>query len=181
MFALCRAPGGDVRRFRQISTILIFVVILIGGSSRAAQAQVWTGAFGAAAGTVSGGYITLSIVVARAQAGHYLHEMQDIFGWTALPVLIGGSTGAALGYWEPDRLMTGFVYGSAGTLVGGVAGYVIGMSVSDRPEAKWAGGAIGAGAGMAIGSTLGVLMPKASLNPFRDKKTVVPVTIRIPL
>lgn len=170
-----------MRRILHRSAILMLVVIMIGGSSRAAKAQVWTGAFGAAAGTLSGGYITLSIVVARAQTGHYLHEMQDIFGWTALPVLIGGSTGAALGYWEPDRLMTGFVYGSAGAVAGGVVGYIIGLKVSDRPEAKWAGGAIGAGAGMAIGSTLGVLMPKSNLNPFKKNDTVVPIAIRIPL
>lgn len=170
-----------MRRIRPSLAILILVVIMIGGSSRAARAQVWTGAFGAAAGTLSGGYITLSIVVARAQTGHYLHEMHDIFGWNALPVLIGGTTGAALGYWEPDRLMTGFVYGSAGALAGGVVGYVIGLKISDRPEAKWAGGAIGAGAGMAIGSTLGVLMPKAKFNFFKKNESVVPIAIRIPL
>lgn len=170
-----------MRTIRQISAILILTGVMTSASSRAASAQVLSGAFGAAAGTISGGYITLSIVVARAQTGHYLHEMQDIFGWNALPVLIGGTTGAALGYWDSDRLMTGFVYGSAGAVAGGVAGYLIGLKVSDRPEAKWAGGAIGAGAGMAIGSTLGVLMPKGRFNPFKKNETAVPIAIRIPL
>ena len=170
-----------MRKIRQGSTILFLIGVMLMGTCRATRAQVLTGLFGAAAGTVSGGYITLSIVVARAQTGHYLHDMQDLFGWTALPVLIGGTTGAALGYSEPDRLMTGFVYGSAGAVAGGLAGYVIGLKVSDRPEAKWAGGAIGAGVGMAIGSTLGVLLPQARLNPFSNNETVVPIAIRIPL
>lgn len=168
---------------RNIAVVLLLVILTL-GSSRAATAQrALTGAFGAAAGTLSGGYITLSIVVARAQTGHYLHQMSDIMSWNALPVLIGGGTGIGLGIWDPDRLMTGAVYGSVGAVAGGTLGFGIGYLVSNRPEGKWAGGAIGAGLGMAIGSTWGVFDPNPKMNFFkRDRKqTALPVTIRIPL
>jgi hypothetical protein len=156
------------------------LVMMLCGSSRAAQAQLWTAALGGIAGTLSGGYITLSVVVTRAQFGHYLHEPKEIIGWTSMPVLIGGTTGAALGMWAPDRLGTGFVYGSAGTLAGGTAGFIIGWATTKRPEGKWAGGSIGAGLGMAIGSTLGVLKPNKALDPTtRRSHAAVPITYTI--
>lgn len=157
----------------------LLVAMLLFGSSRAAQAQLWTAAAGGVAGTLSGGYISLSVVVTRAQFGHYLHEPKDFLGWTSLPVLIGGPTGAALGMWAPDRLGTGFVYGSAATLAGGTAGFVLGWLISNRPEGKWAGGAIGGGLGMAIGSTLGVLKPSKRFDPTGGNKTVVPITYTV--
>jgi len=170
-----------MRKLRKLSLAML-VVVMLAGSSRAAQAQLWTAALGGLAGTVSGGYITLSIVVARAQMGHYLHEPHDILDWKSLPVLIGGGTGAALGMWAPDRLGTGTVYGSAATIAGGTAGFIIGWAVSERPEGKWAGGAIGAGLGMAIGTSYGVLFPNKALDPTSGKssKIVVPIgyTIR---
>jgi hypothetical protein len=171
-------------RRRKGLTIIIIGLLLLAGSSRAAHAQrAITGPFGAVAGTLSGGYITLSIIVTRAQFGSYVHDASDVFNWTGLPVIIGASTGTALGIWDPDRLLTGFVYGSVGTVVGGSAGYIIGLIISDRPEGRWAGGAIGAGIGMAIGSSLGVFLPNKKMNPFNDDddRTVVPLTIRIPL
>lgn len=164
---------------RKYSAILVIVSCLLAGRSRGAEAQVWTGALGGVAGVLSGGYITLSIVVARAQFGHYLHEPHDILDWKGFPVLIGGTTGAALGMWAPDRLGTGAVYGSAGTLAGGTVGFLIGMAISDRPEGKWAGGAIGAGLGMAIGSTWGVLAPNPSLDPTGKSRAVVPISYQI--
>jgi len=158
------------------------IAVMMAGSARAANGQrLITGPFGAVAGTLSGGYIALSIVVLRAQYGHYLHSADDLMSWNGLPVVIGASTGTALGIWDPDRLMTGFVYGSAGTLAGGTVGFIIGSVTSDRPEGRWAGGAIGAGIGMAIGCTIGVLAPNEKMNPFRKDQTVVPLTIRIPL
>ncbi|HEX6558027.1 MAG TPA: hypothetical protein VF021_01150 [Longimicrobiales bacterium] len=164
-----------MRKLRK-ALLPVLIVMMMGGSSRAAQAQLWTAALGGMSGTLSGGYITLSIVVARAQMGHYLHEPHDILDWKSFPVLIGGSTGAALGMWAPDRLGTGFVYGSAATIAGGTAGFVIGWAVSNRPEGKWAGGAIGAGLGMAIGTSYGVLFPRKSLDPTGgSSKTVIPI------
>jgi hypothetical protein len=164
---------------RKLPVIALLSAVLLVGSSRAAHGQLWTAALGGIAGTLSGGYITVSIVVARAQFGHYLHEPRDILDWKGLPVLIGGTTGAALGMWAPDRLGTGFVYGSAGTLAGGTLGFMIGWAVSDRPEGKWAGGAIGAGLGMAIGSTLGVLLPNRALDPTGKSSTAVPVVFQL--
>ena len=166
----------------RILPIVLLILALTAGESRHAHAQrIITGPFGAVAGTLSGGYITLSIVVARAQFGDYVHDANDLFNWNGLPVIIGASTGTALGIYDPDRLMTGFVYGSAGTLAGGSAGFILGALISDRPEGRWAGGAIGAGIGMAIGSSWGVFFPNKKLNPFREDETVVPLTIRIPL
>ncbi len=164
---------------RKSSRTLLLALLLL-GSSRAAQAQLWTAALGGLAGTLSGGYISLSIVVTRAQFGHYLHEPKEIIGWNSLPVMIGAPVGAALGMWAPDRLGTGFAYGSAATLAGGSAGFLIGWAVSKRPEGKWAGGAIGAGLGMAIGSSLGVFFPNRRFDPTGgSNKTVVPITYTV--
>ena len=164
---------------KRLTVIVLLSAALLGGSGRAAHAQLWTAALGGIAGTMSGGYITLSIVVARAQMGHYLHEPQDLLDWKSLPVLIGGGTGAALGMWAPDRLGTGVVYGSAATLAGGTLGFIIGSAVSERPEGKWAGGAIGAGLGMAIGSSLGVFLPSKRFDPTGHSNTVVPIMYQI--
>ena len=158
--------------------ILLSLALFVGQAQRA-DAQLWTAALGGLAGTVSGGYLSVGIVVTRAQFGHYLHEPKDILGWNSAPVLIGGTVGAALGMWEPDRLGTGAVYGAIGTLTGGTIGFAIGNSVSKRPEGKWAGGAIGAGLGMAIGTTLGVLMPNPALDPTGKHKSAVPVSFVI--
>lgn len=164
---------------RTLKAILL-TLVLTAGSSRAAQAQLWTGALGGAAGIASGGYITLAIVVTRAQFGHYLHEPKEILGWTSAPVLASAATGAALGYWAPDRLGTGTVYGTAGALAGGAAGFVIGKAVSARPEGKWAGGAIGAGIGMTIGFAIGVLNPNSRFDPTGKKnEAVVPISYTI--
>ena len=169
-------------KVRTFCVVAALTVALMAGGARAAHAQrLITGPFGAVAGTLSGGYISLSIVVLRAQFGHYLHSADDLMSWNGLPVIIGGSVGTALGVWDPDRLMTGFVYGSVGTLTGGTIGFIVGSVAVDRPEGRWAGGAIGAGLGMAIGSTLGVLVPNEKMNFFRKNDTVVPIMIRIPL
>lgn len=168
-----------MKTFRKLS-LAVLVASMLFGSSRAAQAQLWTAAAGGIAGTLSGGYITLSVVVTRAQFGHYLHEPREILGWNSMPVLIGGTTGAALGMWAPDRLGTGFVYGSAGTLAGGTLGFLTGWAISNRPEGKWAGGSIGAGLGMAIGSTLGVFKPNKALDPTGKRRhSVVPISYTV--
>jgi hypothetical protein len=158
----------------------LLVAVLLFGSAQAASAQLWTAALGGVAGALSGGYISLSAVVTRAQFGHYLHEPKEIIGWNSLPVLIGAPTGAGLGMWAPDRLGTGFVYGSAATLAGGTAGFFLGWAISNRPEGKWAGGAIGAGLGMAIGSTLGVFKPNRRFDPTGgSNKSVIPITYQV--
>lgn len=159
---------------------IVLALALAAGSTRPAQAQVWTGLLGGAAGVAAGGYITLATVVTRAQFGHYLHEPKQILGWNSAPVLISAATGAALGYTAPDRLGTGTVYGVGGALAGGTAGFIIGKVVSNRPEGKWAGGAIGAGIGMTLGFAVGVLNPNSRFDPTgKSNKAVVPVSYTI--
>jgi hypothetical protein len=136
--------------------------LLLAPHPAAAQNRVLTTAIGALAGVGSGGYITLTLVVARAQLGHYIHDVDDLFGWQSAPVLVGGATGATLGFVDPGRLLRTAVGGTAGGLLGVGVGIVVGPAISERPEAKWAGAAIGAGAGLALGSVIGILWPAPS-------------------
>ena len=138
-------------------------LVLLSGPVQPARAQVLSALFGAGAGSAAGGYITLSIVVARAQAGHYLHDAHDVFGIGSMTVIAGGTTGLVLGAVAPDRMWTGFIYSSAATVGSGTLGFIGGALLSDRPEAKWAYAAIGAGVGMALGSLVGVLSPNTGL------------------
>lgn len=155
------------------SKTLLFALALAGLpiSARPADAQILTGAIGAVAGTATGGYITLSLIVLRAQTGHYLHDMHDLFSWTSLPVLIGAGTGTTVGIADPDRLWTGMVYGTAGTIAGTGIGYIVGRRMTDRPEGKWAGAAIGAGVGMTIGSLWGTFFPNRKILPEEIRST----------
>ena len=147
-----------------------------------ADAQVLSGAVGAVGGIGAGGYVTLAVVVARAQYGHYLHDANDLLGWNSVPVLLGAATGTAVGVWDADRMVTGFIYGAGGALIGGSIGYLLGPMIWKRPEGKWAGGAIGAGAGMAAGYFLGVFIPQKGIAPGflgNSDKAVVPINVKI--
>jgi hypothetical protein len=148
---------------RKTALALSLAAALCAGNARPAEAQVLSGLFGAGVGTAAGGYITLSIVVARAQAGHYLHDFTDLFDWKSLPIVIGATAGTGVGIAQPERMFTGFIYGGTGTVVGGTLGFLGGAVLSKRPEAKWAWSAIGAGTGMAIGSMLGTFVPNKGL------------------
>ena len=168
--------------FRKVLTFVLAVLAfgLLAPPARAQQ-QIVSGAIGAAAGITSGGYVTLAVVVARAQYGHYLHDVDDLIGWQSVPVLLGAGVGAAVGVWDADRMMTGWTYGAAGALAGGSFGFLVGPLVWRRPEGKWAGAAIGAGAGMAAGYFLGVLNPRRDLTPGFLKKddTVIPISFTL--
>jgi hypothetical protein len=163
---------------RKLALIGAFVATV--ATTKPADAQILTGLLGAGIGTATGGYITLSLVVARAQTGHYLHEMNDLFGLTSFPVLIGAGMGTTVGIVAPDRLWTGFVYGAGGTAVGTGVGWVVGSAISDRPEGKWAGAAIGAGVGMTIGAFWGTFWPRKELLPDEVRETsVIPIGFTI--
>lgn len=168
-----------------IRKVLTFALIVGGGAMTArpahAQHQVLSGAIGAAAGITSGGYVTLAVVVARAQYGHYLHDVDDLIGWQSVPVLLGAGVGTAVGVWDADRMMTGWAYGAAGALAGGSIGFVVGPLIWKRPEGRWAGAAIGAGAGMAAGYFLGVFNPRTDLTPGFLKKdnAVIPISVTL--
>ncbi len=160
------------------------VIILVSGQSRPAEAQqILSGAIGAVAGVTSGGYVTLAVVVARAQYGHYLHDVEDLLGWESVPVLLGASVGTAVGVWDADRMVSGFAYGAGGALVGGTIGFLVGPLIWRRPEGKWAGGAIGAGAGMAAGYFLGVFNPRSDLTPgfLKKNSSAIPISITLPV
>lgn len=148
-----------MRRFVFMLGTLLCVVVPFGTSPVAAQSSIPAGLVGGVAGAGSGGYIAIAVIVAESRAGRYMHSFKDELGFHSAPVLIGGGTGIFLGVTAPDRLYRTILYGSVGTLAGTGAGVVVGKLVWKGPEAKWAGGCIGAGVGMAIGSTLGVFLP----------------------
>ena len=166
---------------RKLLTASVLALTVAGAAPRVADAQLVSGAVGAIGGIGAGGYVTLAVVVARAQYGHYLHDVDDLLGWQSVPVLLGAATGTAVGVWDEDRMVTGFIYGAAGTLIGGSIGYLVGPLIWKRPEGKWAGGAIGAGAGMAAGYFLGVLMPRDRIAPgfLRRDNAAVPISFTI--
>ncbi len=128
-------------------------------ASAQAQKNIPAALLGGIAGAGSGGYIAISVIVAESRAGKYIHSAQDALGWRSAPVLIGGVTGIVVGATSPDRLLRTVGYGSLGAVAGTGVGVVLGKIIWTGPEAKWAGGAIGAGLGMAIGSSLGLFLP----------------------
>ena len=165
---------------KRLLQAVCLVTTLCAARVQPAQAQILSGIVGAGAGTAAGGYLSLSIIVARAQRGHYLHDFGEIFGWTSAPVLIGAATGTGLGIASPPRLWTSVIFGTGGALLGIPIGMIAGTALSERPEAKWAGGAIGAGVGMTLGFVFGVLSPQEKLvpKPLREA-AVVPIGFTI--
>jgi uncharacterized membrane protein YccC len=163
---------------RNLLTVVILAATL--SNARPADAQFLSGAVGGIAGIGAGGYVTLAVVVLRAQYGHYLHDAEDLLGWHSLPVILGAAVGTSVGVWDADRMVTGFAYGAGGALVGGAVGYLVGPLLWKRPEGKWAGAAIGAGAGMAAGYFLGVFNPRENIAPgFLREASVVPISLKI--
>jgi hypothetical protein len=140
------------------------------------ESRIVPTALGAAAGIAGGGYLALSVIVAEARFGRYVHDIEDVLGWRSAPVLIGAFTGAALGFYSPPRLEGAILYGVAGLGVGTVAGWGVGSVWGETPEARWAGAAIGAGIGLAAGNLIGILNP-----PNPDGGGGIPFFIRIPL
>jgi hypothetical protein len=149
---------------RRLKTGLLTVLLLcmcaaVPQRGLAQEKNIPAAILGGVAGAGSGGYIAISVIVAESRMGKYMHSWKDALGWRSSPVLIGGVTGAVVGATSPDRLLRTVGYGSIGTLAGTGIGVVVGKMVWEGPEAKWAGGAIGAGIGMAIGSSLGLFLP----------------------
>jgi hypothetical protein len=167
---------------RRLCLSLAVVSVLAAGTQPPARvsAQVLSGIVGTAAGVAGGGYITLGIVVARAQFGHYLHDYYDLFDWKSLPIIIGAGTGLGLGVWQPDRLWSGLLVGSVGTAAGVGVGYIVGDLISERPEGKWAGAAIGGSVGLTIGALFGVLRVQQRIIPEEvSSASVVPIGFRV--
>lgn len=161
---------------------LLTALVLAGAMSNArpADAQFAAGAVGAVGGVGAGGYVTLAVVVLRAQYGHYLHDAEDLLGWHSVPVILGAAVGTSVGVWHADRMVTGFAYGAGGALAGAGLGYLVGPQIWKRPEGKWAGAAIGAGAGMAVGYFFGVFNPREDIAPgFLRNANVIPISVTI--
>jgi hypothetical protein len=186
----CTAAGPftvTLTRMRAIRSLLLMLALLAPAPLAAQQPQsrALATTLGGLSGIAAGGYLSVSVVVLEARFGRYVHDVDDILGWRAAPIIIGALAGAGLGLYSPERLQGAIVYGAGGLLVGGLAGLVVGSTIWEPPEGRWAGAAIGAGVGLVIGNTIGVLSP---LNLFteaddgtRVETTGVPIIFRIPL
>jgi hypothetical protein len=167
-------------------TLTLLLALALAPATAAAQdpqSRILATSIGAVAGFAGGGYVTLTVIVAESRAGRYVHDVDDLFGWRAAPVLLGAAAGAGLGFFSPERLQGAVVYGAGGLALGALIGLGIGSAVWDPPEGRWAGAAIGAGIGLVIGNAIGVLRP---LNLFTEgedgaRSSGVPIMIRIPL
>lgn len=143
-------------------TITGVALVLALGMARPVAAQdaghrLLPAAGGAALGVIGGGYVALSVIVAEARAGKYVHDAHDLFGWRSMPVIAGAALGGGLGYYSPERLQHAVLLGYAGLGAGGLIGLGLGSVLWKGPEGKWSGAAIGAGAGLAIGYLAGAL------------------------
>ena len=149
------------------------------------QSRALATSLGGLAGMGAGAYLTVSVVVLEARFGRYIHDVDDVIGWRAAPILIGGAAGAGLGLYSPERLQGAVVYGAAGLGLGALTGLALGNRIWDPPEGRWAGAAIGAGVGLVLGNVIGILNP---LNIFTESEdgslvetTGVPIVFRISL
>ncbi|MEX1183615.1 MAG: glycine zipper domain-containing protein [Gemmatimonadota bacterium] len=178
-----------MNRTRLISSILLLLGLAAapaGLSAQRDQSRVAATVIGAGLGVASGGYMALSIVVAEARAGRYVHDVGDVLGWRSMPVIAGAATGAALGAYSPRRLEAAALYGTGGLAGGALLGMAVGAMVWDPPEGRWAGAAIGAGVGLLIGNVLGIFYPyRASAEEAEadaeSQSAGIPVMVRIPL
>jgi hypothetical protein len=166
---------------------LLTLALLTPASLRAQdpQSRALATSLGGLAGMGAGGYLTVSVVVLEARFGRYIHDVDDVIGWRAAPILLGGLAGAGLGLYSPERLQGAVVYGAGGLALGALAGLAIGSAIWEPPEGRWAGAAIGAGVGLIIGNTIGVFNPVNLFTESDDGTTVeangVPIVFRIPL
>ncbi|HUF49731.1 MAG TPA: hypothetical protein VMN60_02795 [Longimicrobiales bacterium] len=173
-------------RFTTARYLLILLVAAAGARTADAQdtrSRLLATAGGTVAGVAGGGYIALTVIVAEARAGRYLHDMKDVLGWRSLPVIGGAAVGGGLGFYSPERLQGAVVYGAAGWVVGGLAGMGIGSALWPGATGNWAGAAIGAGVGLAIGNIIGILYPPDFvLGDKEEGGAGIPLMIiRIPL
>ena len=170
-----------------LRTLLLALLVLAPAPLQAQepQSRALATALGGVAGLGAGGYLTVSVVVLEARFGRYIHDVDDVLGWRAAPVLVGAVAGAGLGLYSPERLQGAVVYGAAGLAAGALLGMAVGNSIWEPPEGRWAAAAIGAGLGLFIGNTIGVLNPvnlfTESEDGARIETTGVPIIIRIPL
>lgn len=152
----------DHRRLRVCAALLGLTLFLapVRAAGQEAENRILPAAIGAVMGAGGGGYIALAVIVAEARVGRYVHDIDDVLGWRSVPVVAGGLAGAALGFYDRDRLEAAVLYGAAGVGAGAAIGWGVGNLLSDTPEGRWAGAAIGAGLGMMAGNIYGILNPR---------------------
>jgi hypothetical protein len=165
---------------------LVLPVLLLAATAAPLRAQeegrrILPAVVGGVVGVTGGGYVALSVVVAQARAGNYLHDFQELYGWRSVPVIAGGAIGTALGFYSPERLERAVIWGLGGMAAGVALGFGVGQLVWPAPEGKWAGAAIGAGAGLVVGYLTGALTAGSGDDLGSSEALVVPVTIRLPL
>jgi hypothetical protein len=173
------------RTLPRIAVCALLAAALAAPSSAQAQLQkrLIPTAAGGIIGMGAGGYVALGVVTLKARYGHYLYVIGDAaFGWESGAVLAGGATGAALGFWDIERLRNG-VYGSiAGGLVGTGIGALIGYKKWPAPEGKWAGGVIGGSAGILVGVVAGsLLLPTSKDDDGEAPSAPARIGITIPV
>ena len=54
------------------------------------QSRALATTIGGLAGMGAGAYLTVSVVVLEARFGRYVHDIDDVLGWRAAPILVGG-------------------------------------------------------------------------------------------
>lgn len=174
----------DMRASRRF-ILTLALLVPASASAQQPQSRALATSIGGLAGMGAGAYLTVSVVVLEARFGRYVHDVEDILGWRAAPILIGGLAGAGLGLYSPERLQGAVVYGAAGLGLGGLAGAAVGNSIWDPPEGRWAAMAIGAGLGLVVGNTIGVLNPLNLFTESEDATEVdaagIPIILRIRL
>lgn len=169
---------------RAVAALVCATLLTLGAADgAAAQKQVLTTAGGMVAGVAAGGYVALSVIVLRSRFGHFVESERDVLGWGSVPVLVGGGTGAFLGFTDPDRLVRTIIGGSVGTAVGLGVGLVVGRRVATTSAGRWAGGAMGAGGGLVLGSLIGLFLPgksgSDSPSPQAARAAAIPIGVTV--
>ena len=161
---------------------LLAMLLHSDAAAQNAESRLLATAGGAVAGVAGGGYVALSVIVAEARVGKYVHDFKDILGWRSLPVIAGAAIGGGLGFYSPARLEGAIVYGFAGWVAGGIAGMGVGSALWRGAEGNWAGAAMGAGIGLVIGNVIGIFSPPYLLVSEEEAGGAgVPIMIRIPV
>lgn len=142
--------------------------------------RILPAAVGGVIGVGAGGYVAVGVIAVRARRGHYLFAFKDAFGWDSAAILAGGTTGIALGLWDPRRLRNTIVSTAALGLAGTGVGALVGHRRWPPPEGKWAGAVVGGGVGVLAGAAVGVLLPPDFLGT-EESKSGLPFLLRIPV
>src|SRR5690606_5848627 len=116
---------------RVLRAMLLAAVLLAPGGLQAQepQSRALATTIGGLAGMGAGAYLTVSVVVLEARFGRYVHDIDDVIGWRAAPILLGGVAGAGLGLYSPERLQGVVVYGAAGLAAGALTGMLLGNQI----------------------------------------------------